>query len=109
MDKVRESFHTTTTPIDYTTDVRETSCLEASRRNALNNLTIALREVSDLEAKLGLTVPLSPQHPKYQETLRYIQKWDFHRALDRVQALVVQRLFEMSKAGMAGTGWLREP
>ncbi|KAK7676309.1 hypothetical protein QCA50_020726 [Cerrena zonata] len=64
-----------------------------------------MREVNDLEAKLGLTVLWTIEHPKYQETLRYLRKREFHRALDRVQALIVQRLFEMSKAGMSGTGY----
>ncbi|KAK7678917.1 hypothetical protein QCA50_018057 [Cerrena zonata] len=94
MNDVRETFRTTTTMVDYRANVREASRLEAARRNALNNLTISMHKVNDLEAK-----------PKYQETLRYLRKREFHLALDRVQAFVVQRLCEMSKAGMSGTGY----
>ena len=67
-----------------------------------------MREVSDLEAKLGLTVSWTPRDSKYQETLRYLRKRELHRALDRLQGLVVQRLFELSKANMSGTGMVSD-
>ncbi|KAI0083021.1 hypothetical protein BDY19DRAFT_873857, partial [Irpex rosettiformis] len=45
------------------------------------------------------------QYPQYQETLRYIQAQRFHRALDKVQRLVVQRLLEMTKANASGMSY----
>ena len=106
MNTIRGVFHNTpsSVSVNYTEIAQETARLEADRRNALNNLTVAMREVSDLEAKLGLTVSWTPRDSKYQETLRYLRKREFHRALDRLQGLVVQRLFELSKANMSGTG-----
>ncbi|EIW62713.1 uncharacterized protein TRAVEDRAFT_112714, partial [Trametes versicolor FP-101664 SS1] len=47
----------------------------------------------------------TPQHPKYQETMRYMRHQEFHNALDRVQQLVAQRLLELTKANMTGMGY----
>ena len=110
MNAVRGVFHNTPSlaSVNYTRIAQETARLEADRRNALNNLTVAMHEVSDLEAKLGLTLSWTPRDSKYQETLRYLRKRDFHRAPDRLQGLVVQRLFELSKANMSGTGMVSD-
>ncbi len=79
-----------------------TNRIETRRRNALHAMAIAIRSVNDLELKLDVTEAWTPQHPKYQETLRYMHKRQFHRALDNVQQLVVQRLLEMTKVNASG-------
>ncbi|OSD06272.1 hypothetical protein PYCCODRAFT_1344244, partial [Trametes coccinea BRFM310] len=47
----------------------------------------------------------TPADARYQEVLSRIRHRDFHRALDKVQQLVVQRLLELSKANMSGMGY----
>ncbi|KAI0323448.1 hypothetical protein GY45DRAFT_1349791 [Cubamyces sp. BRFM 1775] len=87
---------------DYNSDARRTRRIEAARRSAFDELTLAIQAVGDLEVRLEVDNPWTPTHPKYQETLSRIQHREFHRALDRVQQLVMQRLLELSKANMSG-------
>ncbi|KAF7976603.1 hypothetical protein HWV62_6100 [Athelia sp. TMB] len=71
---------------------------------------VAIRAVTDLEAKLGITGGRwTVDHPEYIATRQYMQQREYHRALDKIQQLVVQRLFELSKANLSGMGYkLRE-
>lgn len=62
------------------------------------------REVGDLEVRLAVEQTWSKTDAKYIEVQSYMQKRDFHRAVDKLQGLIVQRLFEMSKANVAGMG-----
>ncbi|KAI0640945.1 hypothetical protein C8Q79DRAFT_1014781 [Trametes meyenii] len=91
--------------INYAQDARRTIAIEADRRAALEGLTLAMNVVGDLERKLAIETPWTPVDPKYQETLAYVRHREFHRALDRVQQLVMQRLLELSKANMSGTSY----
>lgn len=70
----------------------------------MDQLLVAIQVVADLEAKLQLTEPWTDNHPEYRVTLDYLQQRDYHRALDKLQRLVVQRLFELSKANLSGMG-----
>lgn len=62
------------------------------------------RQVGDLEVRLAVDRTWAKTDPKYNEVLAYTNERDFHRAVDKLQGLVVQRLFEMSKANVAGMG-----
>lgn len=67
----------------------------------------ALRNVESLEADLadlGYDVPWADTNPKYKLAVEYSRTRKFHRALDKLQQLVVQRLFELQKAHMSGVG-----
>ncbi len=70
----------------------------------MHDMALANRAVADLEIKLDIGEPWTPSHEKYIETLAYFRKRQFHRALDKVQQLVIQRLFELSKANISGMG-----
>ena len=89
---------------DYNSDARRTRRIEATRRAAFDELTLAIQAVGDLEIKLEVDQPWTVSHPKYQEALSRIRHREFHRALDKVQQLVMQRLLELSKANMSGMG-----
>lgn len=43
-------------------------------------------------------------HPKYRDTLKYISQRRYHRAIDKLHKLVVQRLFELHKMNLSATG-----
>ncbi|KAI0771436.1 hypothetical protein BC629DRAFT_1531885 [Irpex lacteus] len=93
------------TAADRAANESETRQLETSRRNALHAMTAAIQAVNDLELKLDLHETWTPHHPQYQETLRYMRTRRFHRALDEIQRLVVQRLLEMTKANASGMSY----
>ena len=88
---------------NYNKVAQATQRLETARRTALQELTVAIRAAGDLKEKLKLSESWSEQHPDYVATLNYIRTHDFHRAVNKLQQLIVQRLFELSKANMAGT------
>lgn len=45
-----------------------------------------------------------PESQKWKDAVEYLKTRDFQKALDKLEALVIQRLFELSKMGLAGTG-----
>ncbi|KAG2743926.1 hypothetical protein P692DRAFT_20878574 [Suillus brevipes Sb2] len=91
--------------INYAEDARETSRLEAKRRAALDGLMVCMRTVEDLEQALSIRERWTQDSPEYQSALEHMQTHDFRHALDKLQQLVVQRLLELGKANMAGTGY----
>lgn len=67
-------------------------------------LDVVSRTVNDREAKLGIESRWTPKSPEYQTILAEIQLRDYRLALDHLEYLVVQRMFELSKLGMSGVG-----
>lgn len=70
----------------------------------MDQVLVAIRSVADLESKLQITEPWTENHPEYKTTFAYLQQRDYHRVLNKLQQLVVQRLFELSKANVMGMG-----
>ncbi|KAG1767502.1 hypothetical protein EDD22DRAFT_978132 [Suillus occidentalis] len=69
------------------------------------HLTLEMNAALDLEHRLGLTERWTPHDPEYQEALEYLNNHRFIRAVQRLEGLVVQRLFELAKANLASTGY----
>lgn len=57
-----------------------------------------------LERLHGVTERWLPSTPEWKEAEAYMEVRDYQRALDKLEGLVVQRLFELTKMGLAGTG-----
>ena len=55
---------------------------------------------------MELVNPWTEDEHEYRATLKYIQQCNYHHALDKLQWLVVQRLFELSKANVISMGKL---
>lgn len=60
--------------------------------------------VADLESQLGLYHRWTPTSPEYLRTKEYIRIRKWRLALDHLERLVVQRLFELQKGHVEGTG-----
>jgi len=62
--------------------------------------------IEDLEDQLGIesTDRWTVDWPKYVEMLEYSRQRQFICAVEGLKNLVVQRLFELSKANLASTG-----
>ncbi|KAG1724721.1 hypothetical protein EDB19DRAFT_1644392 [Suillus lakei] len=54
---------------------------------------------------MGITERWHPQDIKYQEGLAYLTNRRFIQAVEHLQGLIIQRLFELAKANIAGTGY----
>ena len=53
---------------------------------------------------MGIERRLEPSSPDYMETLQYLSTQRYQRALEELQRLVIQRLFELHKMNISATG-----
>lgn len=63
-----------------------------------------LLEIIALEGKLGIDRRWTPTSPEYQDALHYSTMQAYQIALDKLQKLVIQRLFELHKLNLNFTG-----
>jgi hypothetical protein len=61
-------------------------------------------EVCRIEEIIGIERRWTPGSPEYQAALTLVHERKYRRALDKLERLVVQRLFELTKLGMSGVG-----
>ncbi|KAI0309118.1 hypothetical protein OF83DRAFT_1072544, partial [Amylostereum chailletii] len=81
-----------------------TRALQSERAKAERRLDVAMTAVDSVERLLGITERWIPSHPEYIKTEEYIKQRNYIRAVEELEGLVVQRLVELSKANMSGTG-----
>ncbi|KAG2343823.1 hypothetical protein BDR05DRAFT_999730 [Suillus weaverae] len=102
----------TYTPANFT----RTSGLNATTRNnsrafksehasVLCKYELQLNVVEDFECHHSITERWLPHDLKYTQAVRYSQEHQFVRSVEELEGLVVWRLFELSKANLAGTGY----
>jgi hypothetical protein len=101
---VQNPLSMTSSVESYRIEQSKTQKLETRRRYAADKLDILLREITALEVKLNITVRWSPTSPEYIETMKYVRERKYRRALDHLQRLVVQRLFELHRLNLSGVG-----
>lgn len=88
----------------YTHDLSTTRKLEAERRYCLELHENVLKQVVDMEVQLGIEKRWAPSSPEYLEVLGYLSTRTYQRALENLQRLVIQRLFELHKMNISATG-----
>lgn len=93
-----------TGPINYSKETSNTRKAETSRRLARERHEAALREVERLEVQMSIMKRWEPTDPQYIKTAQYMSQRRYHRALENLQRLVVQRLFELHKLNLQHTG-----
>lgn len=92
-------------PSDYGKQVSATRRIERDRRYVNDQLDRVNLEICELEIKLGVSHGnrWTPVTPEYEEAVRYLRDRKYHRALNKLQKLVILRLFELSKLNVAKT------
>lgn len=88
----------------YKEQLSETRRLETNRRHAIEMHSRITFEICQLEAALDIARRWTPLDPEYVEAATYIRERKYKRALDKLQKLVIQRLFELHKLNIAQTG-----
>ncbi|KAG2336047.1 hypothetical protein BDR05DRAFT_978864 [Suillus weaverae] len=78
---------------------------ESEHASALRKYELQLNVVEYFEHRHSITERWLPHDPRYVEAARYSQECQFIRSVEELEGLVVQRLFELSKANLAGTGY----
>ncbi|KAJ8456302.1 hypothetical protein ONZ45_g18777 [Pleurotus djamor] len=89
----------------YGKDLSATRKAETERRYSREQYQTTLRDVIEMEVKMGIERRWEPMDKEFQETLKYMRTRRYHRALENLQKLVIQRLFELQKMNLAGTGY----
>lgn len=76
----------------------------AVKLNAFESVTQIREMVVAYELLHDIPERWTPDCEEWKSAAKYTKVRDFQKALDKLEALVVQRLFELSKMGLAGTG-----
>jgi hypothetical protein len=82
----------------------DSRAFESEHASALCKYELQLNVVEDFERRHSITERWLPHDPKYMQAVRYSQERQFICSVEELEGLVVQRLFELSKANLAGTG-----
>ena len=61
-------------------------------------------EAIAIEDEFHIRPSWQPEDEQYMKTVEYINNRRYHRALGKVQRLVIQRLFELHRLNLAQTG-----
>ncbi|KAJ7168423.1 hypothetical protein C8R43DRAFT_1085763 [Mycena crocata] len=89
----------------YEKSVSETRRIETQRRHALELHTKTLDAVHDLERRLNIATRWVRGGAEWVATAEMVNKRRYQRALDHLEGLVIQRMFELTKVNMSGTGY----
>ncbi|KAG2101883.1 uncharacterized protein F5147DRAFT_746939 [Suillus discolor] len=87
----------------YAANLSQMHKLETQRQCAAERLDATCHDVVTMEVKLGITHCWQPSSLEYQETLKYMCVCKYHKALDNLQCLVVQCLFELQRLNVSQT------
>ncbi|KAL6298830.1 hypothetical protein BKA93DRAFT_833746 [Sparassis latifolia] len=89
----------------YNHELSQTRRLETQRRHIAERRQQVLRDVIAMEVHMGIVNRWQTTSTEYIETLQYVKLREYHRALDNLQRLVVQRLFELHNLNLAQTAY----
>ncbi|KAG2117688.1 hypothetical protein BD769DRAFT_1629740 [Suillus cothurnatus] len=98
-------MHSQHDPLSYNADISNTRISENTRRHALEDYERNLKLVQALEHNLGINNCWVPEDGEWQKVGRLVANRKYQCALDRLEGLVVARIFELAKMNRAGTGY----
>ncbi|KAJ8454198.1 hypothetical protein ONZ51_g13169 [Trametes cubensis] len=94
----------TSNPIYYT-EAAQTRRTETKRRLLREKWEHVLRDVIEVEVRMGIDTRWRPEMPEYVATMKYITERDYQVALEKLHGLVVQRLFELHTMNISQTAY----
>ncbi|KAF8515032.1 hypothetical protein BU17DRAFT_93915 [Hysterangium stoloniferum] len=74
-------------------------------REAWEAVLVLQKEVQNMEEHLDISERWTITSAQYQDVLKYMDQREFQLAIDKLEGLVVQRLFELTKANVSETGY----
>ena len=93
----------------YSSELSKTRHLETERRYADERRQAILKDVVEMEVKLAITTRWQPSSAEYINAVQYLGRRKYEKALDHLQKLVVQRLFELHRMNQSRNGTLQCP
>ncbi|KAJ3765786.1 hypothetical protein FB446DRAFT_654740 [Lentinula raphanica] len=92
--------------VHYTPDgIDQTRKIETQRRHALESRDDLKVEVQLLELRLGIKDRWIPGSEDWERVKKMVVMAKYQKALDRLEGLIVARLFELTKLNMSRTGY----
>lgn len=88
-------------------DTSNTRRTESARRRAIENRDKLLEQVQDLEERLD-TERWTPGDEKWKQAEQLVIMFDYQRSLDKLESLIVARMFELGRMNMSRTGASQE-
>ena len=88
----------------YTHNLSTTRKLETEHRYAIELRENCLKQIIDMEVSMGIEKRWDLLSPEYLKTLGYLSTRTYQHALEELQRLVIQRLFELHKMNISATG-----
>ncbi|KAI0669492.1 hypothetical protein C8Q78DRAFT_992613 [Trametes maxima] len=88
----------------YYADALATKRQETEQCAVCEEIQDLQHEVITLELHMGISTHWQPHSQEYIDTIQYIHERDYHVALDNVQCLVIQWLFELHTMNLSQTG-----
>ena len=88
----------------YSSELSKTRCLETECRYANERQQAILKDVVEMEVKLAITTRWQPTSAEYINAVQYLGRRKYEKALDHLQKLVVQRLFELHRMNQSQNG-----
>lgn len=86
------------------TNTKHALCLCQVTHDAWEGVLFLQKELHAIEDRLDISKRWTPDSPQFQCATRYLQIRTFQRAVDKLEGLVVQRLFELNKANVSQMG-----
>lgn len=86
--------------------VDKTRALERAARHAMENVRKLTDEVQGLENKLDIRIRWAEGGEEWKAAEDLVSGAKYRRALDKLEGLLVRRMFEMGRLNIAGTGEL---
>ncbi|KAG1888972.1 uncharacterized protein F5891DRAFT_1216814 [Suillus fuscotomentosus] len=83
----------------------EAASYDVQAKNTQKAETAHIKVVQALECKLEVEKRWTPEDPQWQKVGRLVANRKYQRALDRLEGLIVARIFELTKMNRAGTGY----
>lgn len=88
----------------YRQDSSRTATLETARLHGIESIITLQEAAESLEKKLGIAVRWTEASEGWKEATRDEATRSYFRALEHLENLAVQRMFELTKLNQAGTG-----
>lgn len=88
----------------YRKDETYTHSVECARVRRLDSLLTLQSAAEDLEMKLDIDLRWTPSSPQWKATAATMANREYLLAVDKLEGLVIARLFELTKLNQSGTG-----
>ncbi|KAG7087263.1 hypothetical protein E1B28_013242 [Marasmius oreades] len=107
LNLARDMFvnETPDTILNYGTNTANTNAREAQRRHLWELHQLALEDTQVLEKRLEIRERWIPSSVEWKDAEKLVDNMEYQQALDRLEGLIVSRLFELKGMNKAGQGY----